>query len=128
MSLSGQWLVESAQQSGDGGVEFADQKDPAACAAGSSLSVVSYLMESANARQAPALKASVPPSRSVVSRTRITPLSLAVSTHAPPFGLLKLDFRQSMPTSTHAPPCAPEKLDFRQSMPRLASRSSRASH
>jgi hypothetical protein len=34
-----------------------------------------------------ALKASVPPSRSVVSLTKTTPLPLAVSTQDPPFAL-----------------------------------------
>jgi hypothetical protein len=43
-----------------------------------------YVSEFVNSRQAVAVKPSVPPSRLVVSRTRITPLPLAVSTHAPP--------------------------------------------
>ena len=43
-----------------------------------------YVSEFVNSRQAVAVKSSVPPSRLVVSRTRITPLPLAVSTHAPP--------------------------------------------
>ena len=43
-----------------------------------------YLSESVNSCQAAAVKSSVPPSRRALSRTRITPLPLAASTHCPP--------------------------------------------
>jgi hypothetical protein len=54
-----------------------------------------YLSESANLCHALAGTLSVKPSRSVVSRTRITPLPLAVSTQDPPLLPLKLLLRQS---------------------------------
>jgi hypothetical protein len=44
--------------------------------------------------QAKTLNVSVPPPRSVVSRTRTSPLPLAVSTQLPPLALDQLDFRQ----------------------------------
>lgn len=56
--------------------------------------VTGYLSPATNSCHAEALKASVPPSRLVVSRTRITP-SLPTSTHAPPLLLLYDDLRQS---------------------------------
>ena len=47
-----------------------------------------YRSDAVNFVHAPAANARVPPSRSVVSRTRTVPLSLAVSTHcSPPLAL-----------------------------------------
>jgi hypothetical protein len=53
-----------------------------------------YRSDAVNFVHAPTANARVPPSRSVVSRTRIVPSSLAVSTHASPPLALKLDLRQ----------------------------------
>ena len=55
---------------------------------------VAYRSDAVNFAHVPAVNARVPPSRSVVSRTRIVPSSLAVSTHASPPLALKLDLRQ----------------------------------
>ena len=44
----------------------------------------SYRRDAVNRSHASVVKASVPPSRFVVSRTRIVPSPLAVSTHPPP--------------------------------------------
>lgn len=54
-----------------------------------------YLSPVTNVCHVLALKDSVPPSRSVVSRTRIMP-SLPTSTHAPPLLPLYDDLRQSI--------------------------------
>jgi hypothetical protein len=53
-----------------------------------------YRSDAVNFAHTPAVNARVPPSRSVVSRTRIEPSSLAVSTHASPPFPLKLGLRQ----------------------------------
>lgn len=55
----------------------------------------SYLSPVTNVCQVSAVKASVPPSRSLVSRTRITP-SLPTSTHCPPSVLLYVLLRHSI--------------------------------
>jgi hypothetical protein len=50
-----------------------------------------------NVAHASALNVSITPPRSVVSLTRVTPLSLAASTQFPPLAPLNDDFRQFIP-------------------------------